>query len=59
MLTFEITIQAAFCIKFNIVGFDHKIHLKTGTHSINAPYSQGTISDLIEIEQQVREEAVP
>lgn len=47
MLTFEITIQGPFCLKFKIPGFEHKIHLKAGTHSINAPFSQGTIADLL------------
>ena len=49
MLTFEITNQAPFSIKFKMPKFQNKIHLKAGTHSINAPYFQGTIADLLEI----------
>jgi hypothetical protein len=54
MYTFEVQIQAPFCLKFKIPGFENRIYLKPGTHSINAPYHEGTLADLVEVEEQNR-----
>lgn len=60
MYTFEVHTQASFCLSFKIPGFEHRIHLKPGTHNINAPYHSGALADLVGIEEEAGEaEEVP
>jgi len=51
MITFSIKAYIKLIISVNIPSFNHIIHLTKGEHSINCPYHQGNIVDIIDIEE--------
>ena len=46
-------------ITFNIPLFRHKIYLKEGTHTINAPFCDKKVYDLIEVNITKEENKMP
>lgn len=51
VITFEVQAHAPCCLHIKIPAFNHRIYLRAGTHSINAPYHEGSLCELVEVEE--------
>ena len=58
VITFEIKTEVGLLLKVRVDKFRHTVYLRSGSHSINCPFAEGRIADLLEVAEHASEAVV-